>query len=84
MFIAKFTICQCLTSLQNATEKLHQCAQKFGEPVSLEPNVTFFLERFIELNALRERLAVAAVDKFDFVEESAKLLLSRKYSINSF
>ena len=55
-----------LTSMQDATEKCHN-PELAGEPLRLELNFTFRLERVTGLIVLGERKSSVAVDKFDVV-----------------
>ena len=55
-----------LTLMQDATEKF-QYPELVGEPLRLELNFTFPLERVTELIVLGERMSLIAVDKFGAV-----------------
>ena len=52
-----------LTSMQDATA-ICQYPKVVEEPLSLEPNFTFPLHYFTELNVMGERMSSVAVDKF--------------------
>ena len=55
-----------LTSMQVATENCHYI-ELVGEPLRLELNFNFPLERLTELIVLRERMSSVAVDRFGVV-----------------
>ena len=55
-----------LTSMQDATENCHY-RELVGEPLRLELNLTYLLERVTELIVLGERISLVAVDQFGVV-----------------
>ena len=66
LFKDDFVIVFDSTSMQDATENCHY-PELFGEPLGLELNFNFPLERVTELIVLGERMSSLAVDKFGVV-----------------
>ena len=74
-----------LTSMQDATENFHY-PELVGEPLRLELNFSFPLERVTELIVLGERTSSVAVDKFGVVGKNVQkwiILLCNKLSVVS-
>ena len=66
IFKDHFVLVSDLTSMQDATEKIHY-PERNGEPLRLELNFTFPLEHVTELIVSGKRMSSVAIDKFGVV-----------------